>query len=195
MAERAARPREELSAIKRWMTKDDHTALIGGVGALLDAALDDLARLTVAQEDSASAIILLSDVTLLRDYLPRQYRARYTVRFVRRFLACLVTVAYKIAQRPWRPLACVAEELAANAFIHAGRLVLDLEGAQDAAQACERLESAIFQDTDFAVLFGAQYEGNEETALAAEVGIVNLAFNEWFDPFRSEVVVHPFALG
>jgi hypothetical protein len=194
MAERAERLREELSAIKRWMTREEHTALIGGVSMLLDEALDDLTRLSAAQQASVAAIITLLEEALLLDYLPRQYRARYNVRFVRRFLACLMTVAYKFAQRPWRPLSCVAEKMAANAFISAGRVVLDLEGATDVEHAYDRLEGAIFEDMDFAFLCDAQYEGIEETALAEEAGIVNLAFNEWFEPFRPEVVVHPFAL-
>ena len=40
----------------------------------------------------------------------------------------------------------------------------------------------------FAFLFDAQYEGSEETTLAKEAGIVNLAFKEWFKPFRPEIV-------
>jgi hypothetical protein len=44
----------------------------------------------------------------------------------------------------------------------------------------------------FAFLFDAQfdpeYEGSEETTLAKEAGIVNRAFNEWFERFRREIV-------
>ena len=180
-------PRAELGAIKRWMTKREHEALIAGVSALLEA-LDDLERLAVHDDPC------LTEEAMLLDYLPRQYRARYNVRFVRRFLACLMAVAYKFAQAPWTPLSCVAEELAANAFITAARLQLDLAGAANIERAYERLEGAIFEDMDFAFLFDAQFEGIEETAFAAEAGIVNLAFGEWFDAFRAEIVVHPFAL-
>jgi hypothetical protein len=182
------RPREELRSIKRWMTKGEHEALIAGISLMLDETLNDLERMAVRRED------YLSEEAILLDYLPRQYQARYNVRFVRRFLACLMAVAYKFAQPPFKPLSCVAEELAANAFITAGRMQLELAGELDVADAYDRLEDAIFEDTDFAFLFNAQYEGIEETTLAAEVGIVNLAFNEWFDPFRAVVAVHPFAL-
>jgi hypothetical protein len=170
------------------MTEREQEALVAGVSVALDEALDDLERLAVEDEPC------LSEDAMLLDYLPRQYRARYNLRFVRRFLACLMAVAYKFAQPPWTPLSCVAEELAAHTFITAARLQLDLAGAANVELAYERLEGAIFEDMDFAFLFDAQYEGIEETALATEAGIVNLAFREWFDPFRPEVVVHPFAL-
>jgi len=62
------------------MTKREHTALIAGVSVLLDEALDDLARLTAAQEASLAAVVPLSEEARLLDYLPRQYRARYNVR-------------------------------------------------------------------------------------------------------------------
>jgi len=104
-----------------------------------------------------------------------------------------MTVAYKFAQAPWQPLAYVAEELAACAFIEDARTQLDIEGHPDSDDAFAELEDNIFEDMNFELLFEGENEGIEETAVAQDMGMAQLAFPDWFKPFRDDAVVHPFA--
>ena len=50
-------------------------------------------------------------------YLPNCYRSRYSPSFAKRFLMATATVAWKLAQPRWHPLASIAEELALNAMV------------------------------------------------------------------------------
>jgi hypothetical protein len=184
MAERA---REALSAIKQWMTKREQEALVTGVSVTLDEALNDLDPMAV--EDAPH----LSEEARVVDFLPRQYRARSDGRFVCRFLAFLMTLVQKFAESPWT--CCrVRRKNWRRTRSSPPRADLDLAGVANSEQAFERLESAIFEDTDVVFHFDAQFEGIEGTEFAAQAGVVNLAFAEWFAPFLHEVVAHPFAL-
>jgi len=179
-----------LRAIEGWLTPQEHDALRTAVVLLLDHALQDAASLSDVPPGEA---LFLSEDAWLMEHLPRQYRARYDRLFVQRFLACLMTVAYKFAQAPWQPLAYVAEELAACAFIEDARTQLDIEGHPESDDAFAELEDNIFEDMDFELLFEGENEGIEETAVAQDMGMAHLAFTDWFKPFRDDTVVHPFA--
>jgi len=185
-------PEAGLRGVAQWMTPQEHGALRTAVVVLLDHALQDVASLYAGPPGEVS---YLSERAWLMAHLPRQYRARYDRLFVQRFLACLMTVAYKFAQAPWQSLSCVGEELAACAFIEDARTQLDIEGHPDSDDAFAELEDTIFEDMDFEFLFEGEYEGIEETEVAQVMGIGNLAFADWFKPFRDEVTVHPFTVG
>ncbi len=58
-------------------------------------------------------------------HLPSRYLLRYTPLFVKQFFVCVLTVAWKLAQPSWVPLACVAEELALRAIIREAEAVLE----------------------------------------------------------------------
>ena len=179
-----------LRAIEGRLTSQEHEALCTAVVVVLDHALQDAASLSAVPP---GAVAFLSEDAWLMEHLPPQYRARYDRLFVQRFLACLMTVAYKFAKAPWQPLACVGEELAACAFIEDARTQLDMEGHPDSDDAFAELEDSIFEDMDFELLFEGEYEGVEETAVAQDMGMAHLAFTDWFKPFRDDAVVHPFA--
>jgi hypothetical protein len=51
-----------------------------------------------------------------------------------------------------------------------------------------------YQDTDFEFLYDNTYDGIEETELAQRIGILWLAFHEWFPPFSDEPsrTPHPY---
>ena len=181
-----------LRAVEAWMTSQEHDALRRSVVVLLDHAMQDAASLDASVSGD---VLYLSEHAWLMMHLPRQYRARYNRLFVQRFIACLMTVACKFAQAPWQSLSCVGEELATFAFIEDARTQLELDGHPDPDDAFSDLEDILFEDMDFEFLFEAEFEGIEDTVAAQELGLANLAFADWFKPFRDDVAVHPFAAG
>lgn len=114
--------------------------------------------------------------------LPPRYVLRYTPLFIRRFYACLLTVVWKLGQRERIPLSSVAEELAAHILIQEAIGVLEGEGEEADFGA---FEQELFEDLDFEMLYDNAYDGIEETAFAEELGVVNLAFADWFTSFGS----------
>jgi len=161
-------------------------ALHDGSIVLIDTCLDDLGR--IAEDESE-----MPDSTLV-GYLPSRYLPRYTQGFLHRFFVCMVTVAWKLAQPTYIPLACVAEELAAHAIIQQAQVSLDMHGHDPDMGVVYDL---FFEDLDFEYLFDDAYDGIDETELARTMGMTSLTFDEWFVPFRGNEdphfgAVHPF---
>ncbi len=58
-------------------------------------------------------------------------------------------------------------------------------------------EDSFFEDLDFEYLYDDAYDGIETADVAAVMGITNLAFGEWFEPFAGAeesdfTKVHPY---
>ena len=132
----------------------------------------------------------------MADHLPARYLPRYTPLFARQFLACLITVAWKLAHPDPYPLACVAEELACNAIlVELERRVAD-EGLE-LDTSVNDLYDLLFEDLDFEYLFIPARDGIEEGEVGRYLGIGSLAFEAWFRPFGggSRGPVHPYCAG
>src|SRR5690348_15639221 len=88
------------------------------IDLLIDDFFDDLARLADGHEFSN---------TTMADFLPRKDLPRYTERFAKQFLVCLVTAAEKLTGPQPRRLTCVAEELALAAILDQALVTLELD--------------------------------------------------------------------
>lgn len=173
-------------AFRKILSVEQRHALRQACDVLLDEMLDEL-----PQADARRTAINLEEFSI--ELLPPQYQARYTERFGRRFLACMMTVAWKLNQPRYVKLACVAEELAAWAILRRAEALLEVD---DLPSDLSRLEGALFEDTDFTMLFDPSMDGVDETELGKIMGISSLRFEDWFTPFDLESKlgeVHPFA--
>src|SRR5688500_11688992 len=95
-------------------------ALLEGGTRLIDGCFADLA----AVDDPAWDV----DQSYLASHLPRRYLPSYSPLLLRRFVVCVVTASWKLAQGAPLPLGCVAEELAAWAVIQEAKMVLEERG-------------------------------------------------------------------
>ena len=125
----------------------------------------------------------------LSSYLPPQYAARYTPVFVKQFLACLMTVSWKLRSPEYHDLACVGEELALAAILHLAEALLEDQGLEPNFTA---FVDVAFEDTDFEYLFEPEWDGIEDSELAGTFGIADLRFADWMKPFRGDQPVHPY---
>jgi hypothetical protein len=174
-----------------YLTRCEREALATGCDLLIDQAFDDLDNiLHMGQENIADTTLAL--------YLPPRYLPKYTPHFLKQFLVCIITVAWKLAQPEHHPLSSVAEELAAFALIQHSRVPIELEKGWDAAErAFARFIDGYFEDTDFLFLFNDELDGIDTSPVGQMVGILSLAFEDWFRPFSSEPsrIAHPYAHG
>ncbi|MFC1705862.1 hypothetical protein ACFL59_03455 [Planctomycetota bacterium] len=155
------------------------------------AALRDAARDLVAQllDDLVTLEGVDLEETGLADLLPRCYRLRYDLGFVRRFLVCAVTVAWKLEAPGEHLLACVAEELALHAIAQGASDTLTVQAVEPDF---DLFSDIAFKDQDYLFLFSPAQDGIEDSAIGEAMGIVNLRFAHWFRPFYDSVPVHPF---
>jgi hypothetical protein len=154
---------------------------------LIDTTLQDLAA-----SDSPG---WSADNWLIGTMLPARYRLRYTGLFAQKLFVCLVTVVWKLGQREVMRPSCVAEELAAHVLIHEAEALLEVNGVHPDF---DGFRDVFFEDLDFEYLYDEAYDGIEVSDVAAEMGITNLAFAEWFERFgppetSSYTEVHPYA--
>lgn len=127
------------------------------------------------------------------DDLPARYKSRYDWPFGQRFLACLTVLAWKLAQsQPPIPLLdCVAEELAMHVLIERAKVALELEGINDIDFG--GFEDDVFPDADFEYLFDDSMDGIDEGEIGAKLGMADLSFSGWFEPFlNAGSRLHPY---
>jgi hypothetical protein len=132
-------------------------ALHAAARLVIEEAFMDLVELGTAPMGRAP--FLVSTI-----YLPRRYRDRYDMEFVKRWVVALSVVSFKLAQPAREPLACVAERLALHTVI---RMATD--------RALERREEI----PEFGGLWKAL--GGEVLSLLEPVCVTNdLEFEQWF---------------
>jgi hypothetical protein len=155
-------------------------ALRAAVTILLDRFFADVGHLK-AGGDFAD--------TDMAEYLPPRFAAKYNHVFAKEFLVCLATVATKLIQPGNWPLACVGEELALSAMIQDAETILEERGGE--ADLGDFRELAT-KDNDYLMLFDMAWDGIEDADLGRQVRVMNLALNEWFEPFYEGIPVHPY---
>jgi hypothetical protein len=168
------------SALRSIMRTDHQDALATAVHVLIDELLDDI----VAVQRGES----FAD-TGMATYLPSSYRHRYDLLFVKRFMVCVYTVAWKLHSPNSQALACVGEELALHALIQGAEAILDDNGTE---ADFDVLRETAFEDEDYALLFDPQWEGIEDSERGRRLGMANLRHEDWFTPFRDDHPVHPY---
>lgn len=169
------------------LTPQEQQALQTSCDILIDNIIDDLPNVKKPED---------VEDTMLGIYLPQRYMYRYTPRFLRKFAICVITVAWKLAQPEHMMLSSLAEELAAWVIIQEARRQLTDESDEEIENPFDTFIDAYFEDTDFEYLYDDSYDGIDETELAQDMGILSLAFKDWFSPFSDEPsrTPHPFVL-
>ncbi len=167
------------------LTPRQADALRTAIDSLIDDFIADVAQLLADDEFSE---------TTMADFLPRKYLPRYTPRFAKQFLVCLITVAEKLSRPEPQRLTCVAEELALAAILDQTLVVLELNSgvATEDTQAIEQLAEQFFEDRDFELLSNLALDGFEDSPLVERLAVTGLKFEEWFNPFRADDPVHPY---
>jgi hypothetical protein len=164
------------------------SALEEAIWVSLDQALDDLVTLGRARDLAWDDLAFLSD-------LPRRYRDGYTPLFAKKFVTCLVVATHKMADPRVQPgiLACVAEELAASMVLRKAEDVLversELSGVPNAPPDLGPAYDLLFEDLDFMRLYDpAANDVERDPAAETTLGLTNLAFDCWFEPFTDHYV-------
>ncbi len=150
-------------------------ALLAGIDITVDHLIDDITALL--HEDNAD----IDDTFIVAD-LPELYRPLYKPLFPKRFLACMLTVAWKLVAPGAHRLASVAEELALHTVIRSATIHLDEAGVK---ADFDPLYDLAFEDTDFMFLFDRRFDGIEDSEIGGKLGVANLHFRAGSNRFGS----------
>ena len=201
-------------AYREWLTPREQKALDTGCYLLIDFFFEDCATFEDWEPERVAE-------TMLGIHLPSRYLSHYTPEFFKKFVVCLITVSWKLAQPKHLPLASVGEELAAWAIINQAKSLLEMEYDKGALLAAEnvpaksvlehvhadadeptagedfeRFIESYFEDLDFLFLFDDAYDGIDASSAGTVTGMASLAFQNWFRPFSEEPerIAHPYTI-
>ena len=165
------------------LPSDHQEALLDAIDELTDEFFDDVAEL-LDEGDFAE--------TTMGSFLPPRYLPRYTPVFAKQFLACLLTVAWKLRAPGAYVLACTAEALALDALIQTAESVMEAAGQRYDFDA---FREVAYEDEGLPFALRSARDGIETTEAGRNLALANLELRNWFRPFREDVPVHPYAEG
>lgn len=132
--------------------------------------------------------------TVLLTCLPAKHARHYTPIFLKRYAACIYTVAWKLAQKEYVPPACAAEQLALRALIQVAKEPFEEKGKLPFDFG--PFEEHAFGDVNYTYLLERAVDAVHGREDLPEYGVVSLPVSEWFKSLDSRKpygAVHPFA--
>jgi hypothetical protein len=163
-------------------------ALIEAAKQIINQCLDDLQEL--AFDDDGLPDPELAEATLVFHAFPARHRSAYTQRFFRDVLVVAVKVGNDLADPNGGPASCTAEEILRS---HIGEEAIALCELAGLGPPGLHPDEILLEDTDFESLYDDTLDGVEDDpAHQARIGLEVAAVAEWFAPFRSDRIVHPY---
>ena len=162
------------------LSSEQKNALRSAAFVLLDRLFADVGHLEAGGDFGDTDMV---------DYLPARFLPKYDHLFAKEFLVCVATVAWKLASPGHSMLACVGEELALHALVTEAEEILEARGA--GVDLADLLELAT-EDADYELLFDMAWDGIEDSDTGRDMRVANLAFDDWFKPFRETDPIHPY---
>ena len=141
----------------------------------VDWTQDHVALATDGQLDTS-----LVDYLIDHEFLPARYRHRYDEGFVRRFLAVLEAVIDKLGRPDSGPLESTAQELVLHGLLASAEELAELNGVD---VDFDLFRNSCLEDLDHELLYHPAFDGVEDVT-DPELRFANLAFVDWFKPFR-----------
>jgi hypothetical protein len=172
-------PTEEVEGARR-----RRGALLAAANLIFDRVVFELTVLAAGDE--------LAEERFVDEYFPPQYRHLYENDFHRKILATIAKVSHDLVNpHAWRP-ACTAEELVLYAILREWQALLDV---YELGQPWTDLTEDLFDDLDFENLYAQDMDGIENDPIAQlSTGMDVRAIADWFVPFNSDSVVHPYVV-
>jgi hypothetical protein len=162
------------------LSPEQEDALRSAAVVLLDRFFADIGHLEAGGG--------FSDTDMVQ-YLPPRFLPKYDHLFAKEFLVCVATVAWKLVQPGHSMLASVGEELALHALVAEAEEILE---ARDAGVDLSDFLELATEDADYELLFDMAWDGIEDSDTGRDMRVANLAFDDWFKPFREGYPVHPY---
>jgi hypothetical protein len=164
-------------------------ALVVASSWVVERCLVDLVK--VEFDDAGHADPDEANDSLVYEAFPERHRPAYDSAFFRRVLVSAVKVAYDLADPNGGPAACTAEEILRS---YIGRVAVELCSEAGLGEPFLHPDQMLLEDTDFESLYVDAMDGLEDDpALQATINLDVAPVGDWFAPFNSRRIVHPYA--
>lgn len=112
---------------------------------------------------------------------------------MRRFIVVAADLTGTLV-RGWDSPGCVAAELALRCLLDQAEVMAETYDLDLADAWRERLEEILLEDADSDMLYSRRLHGFEnDDAMASDLGLAPMRFDQWFEPFNEGYSVPPYA--
>lgn len=164
-------------------------ALIVAAADAVDRCIDDLQLIEFGDDRLPDAED--AEDSFVYEWFPGRHRRAYDEEFFRKVLVTAVQVAADLADPAGGDASCTAEEIVRHAV---GMIAGEICAAAGLGEPWLSPDEYLLEDSDFEFLYGEDMDGLEDDPGAqAAMGIEVRPPRDWFTPFNSSRVVHPYA--
>lgn len=179
---------DDMPAGEREPAELRRAALLVAAVDVVDRCIDDL-QLTGFGDHQRPDADEAAD-SFVYEWFPGRHRGTYDEDFFRKVMVTAVQVAADLADPRGGPASCTAEEIVRHAV---GVIAGELCEAAGLGQPWLDPDEYLLEDADFEFLYGADMDGLEDdpgTQAALNIDVPPVW--DWFSPFNSSRVVHPY---
>jgi hypothetical protein len=163
-------------------------ALLVAAVDVVDRCIDDLQLIEFGDDQQPDADE--ADDLFVYEWFPGRHRDAYDEDFFRKVMVTAVQVAADLADPRGGPASCTAEEIVRHAV---GVIAGDLCEAASLEKPWLDPDEYLLEDADFEFLYGEDMDGLEDDpGMQAALNVDVPPVRDWFSPFNSSRVVHPY---
>ena len=163
-------------------------ALLVAAVDVVDRCIDDLQLIEFGGDQLPDADEAAD--SFVYEWFPERHRDAYDEDFFRKVMVTAVQVAADLADPHGGPASCTAEDIVRHAV---GVIAGELCEAVGLGKPWLDLDEYLLEDADFEFLYGKDMDGLEnDPGMQAALNIDVPPVRDWFSPFNSSLVVHPY---
>ena len=163
-------------------------ALLVAAVEVVDRCIDDLQLIRFGDDQRPDADE--AEDSFVYEWFPERHRGAYDEDFFRKVIVTAVQVAADLADPQGGPASCTAEEIIRHAV---GVMAGELCEAAGLGRPWLDPDEYLLEDADFEFLYGKDMDGVEDDpGMQAALGIDVPPVQDWFSPFNSSRIVHPY---
>lgn len=163
-------------------------ALLVAALDVVDRCIDDLQLIEFGDDQLPDADE--AEDSFVYEWFPERHRDAYDEDFFRKVMVTAVQVAADLADPQGGPASCTAEEIVRHAV---GVIAGELCEAAGLGRPWLDPDEYLLEDADFEFLYGKEMDGLEnDPGMQAALNIDVPPVQDWFSPFNSSRVAHPY---
>lgn len=163
-------------------------ALLVAAADVVDRCIDDLQLIEFGDDHRPDADETAD--SFICEWFPGRHRDAYDEDFFRKVMVTAVQVAADLGDPLGGPASCTAEEIVRHAV---GVIAGELCEAAGLGRPWLDPDEYLLEDADFEFLYGTDMDGLEnDPGMQAALNVDVPPVQDWFSPFNSSRVVHPY---
>ena len=122
------------------------------------------------------------------DLLPQAYIHGYDREFMKKCVACAISLGHKLTGPTLFDLSCTMEEI----LFYCVRQIAEDQSPRVTLKVLSEWNDSLNQDLDFEMLYEPGLDGFQDDPAFAHLRLVSLKLGEWFEPFGNVSLLNPY---